>query len=57
MPIIQFVVWAVAAVVASVVLQPAAAAAAATTDDVDLTLKRRRLEVPAFFAISYISTI
>ena len=29
MPIIQFVVWAVAAVVASVVLQPAAAAAAA----------------------------
>ena len=36
MPIIQFVVWAVAAVVASVVLQPAAAAAAA--DDVDLRI-------------------
>ena len=43
MPIIQFVVWAVAAVVASVVLQPAAAAAA-TDDDVDPTPKRRRTE-------------
>ena len=44
MPIIQFVVWAVAAVVASVVLQPAAAAAAADADDVDPTPKRRRTE-------------
>jgi len=44
MPIIQFVVWAIAAVVASVVLQPTAAAAAAAAADVDPTPKRRRTE-------------
>ena len=42
MPILQFVVWAVVAVVASLVLQHAAAAAAA--DDVEATPKRRRTE-------------
>ena len=45
MPIIQFVVWALVAVVASqtLVLQPAVAAAAAD-DDVEATPKRRRSE-------------